>query len=55
MIIDLLLKGFFAEEMKNPINPLWVVLTSDGTLWTVGGRGWGLSAEYVLLFLLNYC
>ena len=29
MIIGLLLKVFFAERMKNPINPLWVVLTAS--------------------------
>ena len=29
MIIELLLKVFFTERMKNPINPLWVVLTAS--------------------------
>ena len=29
MIIGLILKVFFAEQMKNPINPLWVVLTAS--------------------------
>ena len=29
MIIGLMLKAFFAERMKNPINPLWVVLMAS--------------------------
>ena len=29
MIIGLMLKGFFAERMKNPINRLWVVITAS--------------------------